>query len=1144
MLHKRLLSFIIFSLALVMLSGLFSVAVAEGGQVSGLVFFDKNADGLYNEGERAMQNVTVTLCKVYPNGETDDIASAKTGKDGLYAFAVSQSDTYSLRFSLPKDYRFTRHGLDSAVLPAKGETSYTPPFTLADGQQITLNAGTVTGNSYVSIIAFEDENLNGGRRNSEPLVRYVKVELYYEYNGKTYLIADALTDKKGETSISEISPGSYYIKAILPENYVSGPMGTKMSTFYNFMEPSIDNICYSPVFDVPNKGNAGMGIGVVKTGSLTGSVWQDKNGNGAMDENEQGCHGIAVSLYAESLDITRTTEILSDGTFAFTGLQPAQYQLTYTLPEGFIFADSASSAIGEIASSASLPVTVEVEKTAQVPPVGAAAASYVEILVADMGNENAPLAGVSASIEQNGKIVCTAFSAQDGMLHFPIVRGGHATVTYTLPENYVVAKEGGVFPYENGRVSGEIAVEVPLDGGLSLEAAAVESVSVSGCIAEDATNTGAVTDDSQRLSGFTVAVLDSEGNPAAQTVTDENGQYALSGLHPDTYTVRFTLDDRYIATPYAADLNPAFNAIYTQDPTFGSTQPMNLSAGETKDNVNAAFFKAGIADGYVLLNPGYGELSASAGGMENITVTLLKEDGTPYQDYAYSNTDANGYFCIKGILPGNYMLQYTLPENAVFTNPAQDMNTLTYTGEIFTVSNGSQIHAAPVGGVWTASLSGYVTDYTSSDGVLAAFTMTDLVSNQTFTATTDEKGFFSFPKLMPNAHKMEVSLEGGYVFADSTESVLPYLNQSQASASVNFGMGTHEDACNIVVSQPVDWTVQLFFDENANNRMDEEPRAAGRQVELYLRETLIATAATDENGEVCFGQIIPAAYTLRIPLREREMLVAAPDTDLYPVSGEFTQIALLQYGALSGSVWSLDGTENGVSDITVSLLKDGQEIASCQSGTDGSFRFENLLKGNYTLQAQLQEGYLFARKQDASQRNSLILSQNNGTPEPLPISLAMGQAVTDADIGIGGVGAIGDTAWIDENKNGMLDIGEPLLPGVQIQLYQYGEMIAETKTDIYGRYALKNLYPGVYEMHVTMPKEVKPTIRQTDFPLVASVLPESDETTVVVEEVVVPSMGRDLNVDLGFQLRKKNVYPASIKDIPQKDWTPYVNREE
>ena len=155
----------------------------------------------------------------------------------------------------------------------------------------------------------------------------------------------------------------------------------------------------------------------------------------------------------------------------------------------------------------------------------------------------------------------------------------------------------------------------------------------------------------------------------------------------------------------------------------------------------------------------------------------------------------------------------------------------------------------------------------------------------------------------------------------------------------------------------------------------------------------------------------------------------------------------------------------------------------------------------------------------------------------------MGQVMDDADIGIGGMGAIGDTAWIDENKNGMQDIGEPLLPGVKIELYQYGELIASTQTDIYGRYSMKGLYPGVYEMHVTMPKEVKPTVQQTEFPLVASILPESSETTVVVEDVIVPSMGRNLNVDMGFVLKKKNVYPSELDLTPQKNWTPYSSLE-
>ena len=1146
MLNKRFGFVLLLALVLILCTGLFSFAIAEGGQVSGRVFVDKNADGVMNEGERALQNATVTLCKAYPNGETEDITSVKTGKDGLYAFSTAQNDTYAVRFTLPNEYRFTIFGAESAVKPVKGSTGYTLPFTLENDQQITMNAGAVTGNSYVSIVAFEDENLNGGRRDSEPLLRYVKVELYWEHEGKSHLIAEAVTDKKGETSISELAPGSYYIKAVLPENYVSGPMGTKMSIFYNFMEPSLTNICYSPVFEVPNKGGAAIGIGAVKTGSLSGSVWQDKNANGTPDSDEAGCPGMKLSLYSETLDITRTTDILTDGTFTFTGLQPSEYELTYTLPDGMIFADSASSAICEIAASASLPVTVEVEKTAQVSPVGAAAASWVEVYVTDAGHDNAPLAGVAGSIEQKGKTVSTAVSDENGLMRFNVVRGGDAILSYTLPEGYVVAKEGGAFPYENGCTTGSVPVQVPADEGLVLNASAIESIRISGCIVEDPTNTGAVSNEYLRLAGFTVAAIDDEGNLAVgEAVTDENGAYVLENLHPGTYTIRFSLDDCYIATPFAAIENESYNAIFEQDPEYGYTQPITLSAGESKQFVNAAFFKAGIADGFVVLNTACGELSGSEPGMEGITVTLLKEDGTPYQDYAYSVTDGNGFFCIKGILPGHYMLQYALPENAVFVNPAQPMDTLIYTGHVFAVENGSQIHADTVGAVWTSAFSGCVTDYTSGAGVSATITMTDPESGHTHTCATDENGAYAFPKLMPRLHQMQIELHDGYVFADSQDSILPYHNASSVTASVSLFAGSVDEDCNIIVSQPVDWTVQLYYDENGNQTKDEtEPFAANRTVELYLRDDLIATVSCDENGQVLFDQIIPASYTLRIPLKEREVLVATPDTDLCTVSSDFTQIALLQYAALEGHVWSLDGSENGIAGLPVSLLKDGNVIDSCVSAADGLIHFENLLKGTYTLEAQLPEGYLFARAQDAASRASFILSQNNGTPQSMPFEISMGQQKTDGDIGIGGVGAIGDTAWIDENKNGMQDIGEPLLPGVQIELYQYGELIAKTQTDVYGRYSLKNLYPGVYEMHVTTPKEVKPTVRQTLFPLVASVLPESDETTVVVENVVVPSMGRDLNVDLGYQLRKKNVYPASLKTTPQKDWTPYHHREE
>jgi hypothetical protein len=42
--------------------------------------------------------------------------------------------------------------------------------------------------------------------------------------------------------------------------------------------------------------------------------------------------------------------------------------------------------------------------------------------------------------------------------------------------------------------------------------------------------------------------------------------------------------------------------------------------------------------------------------------------------------------------------------------------------------------------------------------------------------------------------------------------------------------------------------------------------------------------------------------------------------------------------------------------------------------------------------------------------------------------------------------------------------------------------------------------------------------------------------------VVVPSGGENLHCDLGFQLRKKGVYPAEMDQIPVKDWRPYSQR--
>ena len=151
--------------------------------------------------------------------------------------------------------------------------------------------------------------------------------------------------------------------------------------------------------------------------------------------------------------------------------------------------------------------------------------------------------------------------------------------------------------------------------------------------------------------------------------------------------------------------------------------------------------------------------------------------------------------------------------------------------------------------------------------------------------------------------------------------------------------------------------------------------------------------------------------------------------------------------------------------------------------------------------------------------------------------VAMDQKLDYCDIGIGAMGAVGDTAWLDLNGNGLQDGVEPALPGIHIALYQYGELAAEADTDSQGRYLISDLYPGAYTLVATFPAEVTPTQKRTDYPLAASVLIPGEGQQATAEGVIVPSAGRNLNCDLGFVLRQEGKYPASLEERFFIDWS-------
>ena len=107
-----------------------------------------------------------------------------------------------------------------------------------------------------------------------------------------------------------------------------------------------------------------------------------------------------------------------------------------------------------------------------------------------------------------------------------------------------------------------------------------------------------------------------------------------------------------------------------------------------------------------------------------------------------------------------------------------------------------------------------------------------------------------------------------------------------------------------------------------------------------------------------------------------------------------------------------------------------------------------------------------------------------------------------------------------------------------------GKAVAETVTDQYGLYRFEDVYPAVYTLRVTAPKEVKPTSPRTDIPMIASILLETEEETALTGELTVISGRRNYNADLGFVPRKTGVWPAGIGEGKRQDWTPYQDPEK
>ncbi len=168
----------------------------------------------------------------------------------------------------------------------------------------------------------------------EPGMANVIVELY---KCDDTLLKSTTTNSDGYYKFRRVEKDDYYIKFILPEDYVFSPKDQTDCKWDSDANPTDGKTdCIHLTYDMCTV-DAGMYYSPApKPASVGNYVWED-DGDGIQETGELGIEGVTVELYYCNDTYVNSTSTNSTGFYEFTDLDPGCYYLVFKNPAGYVF---------------------------------------------------------------------------------------------------------------------------------------------------------------------------------------------------------------------------------------------------------------------------------------------------------------------------------------------------------------------------------------------------------------------------------------------------------------------------------------------------------------------------------------------------------------------------------------------------------------------------------------------------------------------------------------------------------------------------------------------------------------------------------------------------------------------------------------
>ncbi len=337
---------------------------------------------------------------------------------------------------------------------------------------------------------------------------------------------------------------------------------------------------------------------------------------------------------------------------------------------------------------------------------------------------------------------------------------------------------------------------------------------------------------------------------------------------------------------------------------------------------------------------------------------------------------------------------------------------------------------------------------------------------------------------------------------------------------------------------------------------------------------LLKTANTGSTGTYLFGSLPDGDYRVVIDAADADLPRDAFGNVYYPTTATSFDVAIsggstyldadsgfAPYGAIGDTIFwdanrngTQDYSEEGVAGVEVRLYYDanangvydvGETLATnAFTDAEGKYLFGELLSDRYVVLVVTTNGPLAGTTQSADPNSDGYACGDTNVVVPCDdqygLLLGTGQNFMGADFGYAPPGVIGDRLWMDTNDDGLQDPGESGIPYVSVVLYSNGVAVATNETDADGYYYFSDLPDGTWSVVVlTNDVDFPPGLSQTYDP--DGVLDNRGTNVVIAGGAVtsvggVPCTGCDLSLDFGYRYVGNNSLSGTIGfDAPPYD---------